>query len=200
VKFHLRIWKQLLGSAADYLAEVSEPRVLFLHTIRAHLYTALMQLSKIVDKREKDLSIWNFLNLIRRSQAIFSDKRFLGRVVAKYGYGEQVEGLIRSHLLVTSRTVEDDREGLNYLDDAIGILKTWRDKHAARIGIESMIVDAAIADQYRIRVEKSEEILTTLVVIMNKYSMAYDATEHSLDIPFEFSVASVPNLLQPRIE
>ena len=200
VNFHFSIWKQLLASATDYLAEVNEARVLFLSTIRAHLYTALMQLSKIVDKREKALSIWNFLNLAKRSQGIFSDKRFLRRVVVKYGYGEQVEGLIKSHLLVTSRSVEVDRDKLNDLEEAIENLKNWRDKQAACIDMESIIVDSAIAEQYSIRVEKSEEILTTLVAILNRYSMAYDATEQSIDIPFEFSLASVLDSLRPKIE
>ena len=199
VKFHLRIWKQVLPSATDYPAEVSEARVFFLFTIRAHLYTALMQLSKIVDKREKALSIWNFLNLAKRSQGIFSDKRFLRRVVAKYGYGEQVEGLIKSHLLVTSRTVEVDRDKLDSLKEAIEDLEAWRDKQSGHVDIESMLGDASIAEQYRILVEKSEEILRTLVDILNRYSMAYDATEQSIDIPFESSLSWVLDSVRSRL-
>lgn len=197
---HFRIWKQLQNHGVDYPRELNQAAAFFGFTIRAHLYTAIMQLSKILDKDERSLSSWKFLRFVEQNQDIFSMHAFSRRMIAKRGYEVQDKTWFKRHVPVTSKTIEEDRKRLNGLSKAIRNLDRWRNKWFAHIDMESVLQGVNITKQYPIQGGKFEEIIKTLHDILDRYSTACHALGQSIDMSFDSGLETILTSIRFRNE
>lgn len=199
---HFKVWKQVRNHTTDYLRELNQASAFFSSTIKAHLDSAVMHLSKILDKHGKALSIWKFLNFVEQNQDIFSMHAFSQHMIAKYGYEVQdrIEKRFKLHAPITTETVDEDRRRLNSLNRAIRNLERWRHKQFAHIDMKSVLQGVNITKQYPIQLGKFEEIIKTLHDILDRYSIAYHAVGHSMDMSFESGLKTILTSIRFRNE
>ncbi len=185
---HLKLWECLEKYKSNYLKELNQAPHFFSFTIRAHLNDALMTLSRIMRKQKQALTIRKFLDFVESDLEIFSDEAFSKREREKPDYAEYGEYRVKSHTAITQKEIEEDKQKLLHLEQTINNLTTWRDKVIAHIDHKFLLTGKIISKEYPLKHQQLEEVINTLMGILNRYSYAYNSSTFLEKIPGEDDV------------
>ena len=194
---HLKLWERLEKYKSSYLKELNQAPHFFTYTIRAHLDDALTTLSRIVRKQEQALTISKFLDFVESNSEIFSDEAFFKREREKPNHDED---WVKSHAPITQKEIEEDRKKLRSLEQTVNNLNTWRDKVIAHIDQQFLLTGKIISEEYPLRHQQLEEVIETIVDILNRYSHAYDSSTWLEKIPGEGDVQYVMDFIRFYIQ
>ena len=193
---HLKIWECLENYKSSYLHELNQAPHFFTFTIRAHLDDALMTLSRILDRHADSLSIWKFLNYVERNRKIFSKDVFSQRMKGNTYY----DSLMESHTPITRKEIEEDRQELGNLEHIIDNLNTWRDKVIAHTDRKFLLTGRIVYEEYPLQRQQLQEVIDTLLKIINRYSRAYNSSTYLERIPGEDDVKHIMNFIRSHIQ
>jgi len=193
---HFKLWKRLQDYRADYPKELNQAAFFFIFTTRAHLDATLMHIFKVIDKTKGSLNIWKLLDVVEENLNIFSTEAFSQRMVDNEWYETQVN----SHIPITSKIVQGDREKLKKLERITSSLKTWRNKAIAHIDRQFLLDGVDVAKQYPVKIGELEETITVLFEILNRYSYAYNSSTWMRGWPGEDDIQTVVDSIRFRIQ
>ncbi len=196
---HLELWKRLENYKASYLDELSQAPHFFTFTIRAHIDDTLITLSRILDSRRRGdpLNIWKFLDFTEQNCEIFSNQAFSQRMRGK---SEHYEYQVKSHRPITQKEIEEDRQKLKGLKQTIDNLITWRDKVLAHVDRKFLLTGKIVSREYPLQRQQLEEVIDTLLEILNRYSYAFKSSTYLEKIPGEDDVQYVMDCIRFYIE
>jgi len=194
---HLKLWEQLEDYKSSYLKELNQAPHFFTFTMRAHLDDALMTLSRIVRKQKDAFTIWDFLDFVEKNSEIFSNEAFSKREREKPDYDKD---WIKSHAPITQKKIEEDKQKLLSLEYTINNLVIWRDKVIAHIDHKFLITGKIISKEHPLQRQQLEEVIDTIVNILNRYSYAYCSSTDSENIPGEDDVQSIMDFIRFYIQ
>ena len=193
---HLKLWESLENYKASYLDELSQAPHFFTYTIKAHLDDTLLTLSRILDRHKKQLSIWKFLNFAEQNHEIFSTQAFRQRMKGNPYY----ESLTESHTPVTPEDVDEDRQKLESIQNTVNNLTAWRNKVIAHIDRQFLLSGKIVAEEYPLQLQQLQEVIDTLLKVLNRYSNAYNSSTYLEKIPGEDDVQFVMDCIRFYIE
>lgn len=193
---HLKLWERLNRYNPSYLDELNQAPHFFTFTVRAHLDGALLTLSRILDRHEDALSIWKFLDYAEQNLEIFSTEVFRQRMKGNPYY----ESLIESHTPVTPKEVDEDKQKLEKLEQTVNNLTTWRNKVIAHIDRKFLLAGKIVSKEYPLQHQQLQEVVDTLLKILNRYSNAYKSSSYSAIIPGEDDVQIVMDCIRFYIQ
>ena len=170
---HLKLWGQLESFKSSYLHELNQAPHFFNFTMKAHRDDALLTLSRILDKSKGDpLTIWKFLNFIGQNKEIFSTQTFCQRMKDNPYYEDQV----KSHIPITPKVIQEDRQKLENLKETMDSLKGWRDNVLAHNDLQFYLKGKIISEEYHVQRQQLQEVIDAIVEILNRYSAAYSSS------------------------
>jgi hypothetical protein len=173
---HLNLWERFEKyKASDYIDELNQARYFFNFTIKAHLDDLLLTLSRILDRHDESLSIWKFLDFIEQNLKLFSADVFQHRMKNNPYY----DSLIESHIPITTREIDADRQKLIKLELTVNNLATWRDKVIAHIDRQFVLSERIVSEAYPLQLQQLKEISETFVYILNRYSGAFNSSSYA---------------------
>ena len=141
--------------------------------MRAHRDDALLTLSRILDKSKGDpLTIWKFLNFIEQNKEIFSTQTFCQRMKDNPYYEDRV----KSHIPITPKVIQEDRQKLEDLKITMDSLKGWRDNVLAHNDRQFYLKGKIISEEYHVQRQQLQEVIDALFKILNRYSAAYNSS------------------------
>ena len=170
---HLKLWERLENYKSSHLKELNQAPHFFTFTMRAHLDDALMTSSRIMRKQKGALTIWKFLDFVEKNSGIFSNEAFSQRERRKPDYNER---WVKSHTPITQKEIEEDKQKLLSLEHTINNLIIWRDKTIAHIDHKFLVTGKIISKEHPLQRQQLQEIIDTLVEILNRYSRAYNSS------------------------
>ncbi len=194
---HLKLWERLEKYRSSYLKELNQAPHFFTFTMRAHLDDALMTSSRIMRKQKGALTIWKFLNFAEKNSEIFSDEAFSQRMKQKPDYDEDWG---KSHTPITRKEIEEDKQKLSNLEHTINNLITWRDKVIAHIDRKFLVTGKIISKEYPLERQQLQEVIDTIVEILNRYSYAFNSSTFLEKIPGEDDVQYVMDFIRSHIQ
>lgn len=191
---HLKLWERLEKYKSSHLHELNQAPHFFNFTIKAHLDDALLTLSRILDKHGKALSIWKLLNFAEQNIEIFSTEVFRQRMIQKPKFWTE------SHRPTTLKEIEQHRQKLRSLESALGNLKEWRKKVLAHTDHEFLLKGKIISKEYPLQRQQLQEVIESLVEILNRCSLAYDSSTFLEKFIGEDDVQRVMDAIRSDIE
>ncbi len=177
-KWHFIIWKHLTDSKKGYLEEMNAAPSFFNLTLNSHLLTTLISLNIFFDKAEGKLSMYKFLDFLLENIDIFSNKAYKNRLIEKGIYSNQA---MQDRRIVTLEIVEQDTNLIR--DLPVSNIKKWRNEALAHIGETYILRNIDLSKNYPIKRRHIETITSTLAIILNRYSLAYNTRKFEIDIP-----------------
>jgi len=197
VRAHLKLWERLENYKSSHLKELNQAPHFFTFTIRAHLDDALMTLSRIIRKQKGALTIWKFLDFVEKNSGIFSNEAFSQRERRKPDYNER---WVKSYTPITQKEIEEDKQKLLSLEHTINNLIIWRDKTIAHIDHKFLVTGKIISKEHPLQRQQIQEVIDTLVAILNRYSRAYNSSTFHEKFLGEDDVQSVMDCIRFYIQ
>ena len=192
----LKLNEHLDNYRSSYLRELNQAPHFFKLTMVAHYDDALLTLSRILDRHEDSLSIWKFFNFVEQNRRIFSNQAFRQRMKENPNYAS----LIKSHTPITLKEVDEDRQKLGSLEDAISRIRELRDKVLAHTDRTFYLSGKITTKKYTFKRKKLYEVIATLIEILNRYSGAYNASSYSARFLGEDDVQYVMDFIRSHIQ
>jgi len=189
---HLKLWRRLV----DYSGQLHVANTFFTVTMKAHLDAALVHLFKIFDTHKDSLSIWKFMNYVETNPEIFSTKSFSRRMAGN----TDLDYLLKSHVPVTSKDIEEDKTKLHSKESIIRTLKKRRDKEYSHIDEALLLKMDNITRQSHLSISEVENSITAVFEILSRYSTAYDQSTYSRKWLREDDIEEVVASIQFRLE
>jgi len=199
---HLKLWERLNRYNPSYLDELNQAPHFFTLTIQAHLDDALLTLSRILDtskpsKRGDPLCITKFLNFAEQNHEIFSTEAFRQRMMQKPDFDEH---WVKSHTPITLQEIKEDKQSLESLKQTVNNLTTWRNKVIAHIDRKFLVAGKSVSKEYPLQHQQLQEVIDTLLKVLNRYSNAYNSSTYLENIPGEDDVQFVMDCIRFYIQ
>jgi len=194
---HLKLWERLEKYKSSHLHELNQAPHFFNFTIKAHLDDALLTLSRILREQRDALTISEFLNFAEQNKGIFTTQAFEQHQRHKPNF---IEYWTENHKPVTPENIEEDRQKLKSLEHTIDNLITWRDKVLAHTDRAFLLKGRIISKEYPLRRQQLQEVIESLVEILNRYSLAYDSSTFLEKFIGEDDVRHVMDYIRSHIE
>ncbi|MFA5368339.1 MAG: hypothetical protein WC333_10735 [Dehalococcoidia bacterium] len=179
---HLKFYDIMQGARNNYQVELNRIWTFWGLTIDAHRDATILALSRMLEQRKKrndSITLWKFLEFIENNLELFRREVYLERCRSKHGSDDIA---MRNYKELTTADINSDRESLEKyrrdIDNVIG----WRDKEVAHKDGGFSFSNRKVSEEYPISSKQLTGIVEQIKKILNKYSLAYDSTEHAFNI------------------
>ena len=185
---HLSVVKDISNASNKYLQELNQTPGFWSLTLNAHMSSTLMHLNNLFGKgaEDKHLHMRSFLDFTKEHPEIFTKEAFERRLRTAGRYNELAE---KFDPQIAVEKVKLDIETLNNLP--ISGLKAWRNKILSHIDKNDIAQSVKIDKKYPVKTKHIVEIVETLDKMLNKYSSAFDFSEHLIGLPMKGEVEYV---------
>ena len=107
---------------------------------------------------------------------------------------------IKSHIPITPKVIQEDRQKLENLKETMDSLKRWRDNVLAHNDRQFYLKGKIISEEYHLQRQQLQEVIDTLFKILNRYSRAYDSSTFREKFLGEDDVQSVMDFIRFNIQ
>ena len=185
---HLSVVKDISNASNKYLQELNQTPGFWSLTLNAHMSSTLMHLNNLFDKEAEDkhLHMRSFLAFIKKHPEIFTKEAFERRLRTAGRYDEMGEQFDPQ---ITEEKVNKDIKSLGELP--IPSLRAWRHKILSHIDKNDIAQGVRIDKKYPVKTRHLVEIIEALDKMLNKYSNAFDFSDHLIGLPMKGEVEYV---------
>lgn len=166
-------------------------------TIQAQLDSAIFRLCRIYDQKPNNLGLPGFLDTVKCNLHLFSNTRFAERLQGR----DHAQSLIEHFEPLNASQLEADiayvlRDSNPTVDRLIDI----RHNYYSHRNAKDVVADVAIAEAYPHMRDEVGELLSTGLVIVNRYALLFDANSYPGQIIGQSDYHYVLRAVQDRIE
>ena len=86
------------------------------------------------------------------------------------------EDQVKSHIPITPKVIQEDRQKLKNLKETMDSLNGWRNNVLAHNDRQFYIKGKIITEEYHLKQHQLQEVIDTLFKILNRYSHAYNSS------------------------
>lgn len=196
-KAHIEAWSAIEEYRVDHVNELNIAPSFWGLTRKAHLHAGLLNLSILLDKNRRSVSLPRWLDWIEQHLSLFSDdKMFTQRLLRSSRIDEdELESRGKIPRKVTREFINAHREKIHSFDTDIEYLKAWRDKVLAHRDADFLKKGELIEQVYPLLLPRITESLIIFEDILNFYSLAYDSSSYAFNVTFKHGLEGMIQIL-----
>ncbi len=188
---HWRLLSDLKNNIEVFSAEYNQSVAFWTLTFQAHLDATIFRLIRIYDGHSTSLSLRNLLDTISENIHIFETERFRERLKDN----PFVESLAEDARKPDMQQLSKDIDFACNDNPAVNKLTIWRNNLFAHKSAGNAVKGYNIASDYPLDEKEIEDLLTTGMSILNRYSSLFRASTYSTQIvghdDYEFILKSI---------
>ncbi len=175
---HWRLLSDLKNNIEVFSTEYNQSVAFWSLTFQAHLDATIFRLIRIYDGNSASLSLKNLLDTISANLGIFETERFRERLKDN----PFVESLAEGTRKPDEQQLNNDIAFVSNSNPAVKKLTIWRNNLFAHKSARNAVNGYNIASDYPLDEKEIEELLTTGMRILNRYSSLFHASTNSTQI------------------
>jgi hypothetical protein len=170
-----RLFCKIGEASIEFATEIAQSNTFWHLTTRALQESALIQLCRVYDQGEKNLSLVNLLDTLKANLCRFSEDEFRTRLFAN-GY---VDSLAKYNRIPPAEEIEADIKLVTNEQAAVGKLTKWRNNVIAHRSAKFSMGKIQVLVENPLSQQDIVSLLENALSTFNKYSNLFRASTYS---------------------